>query len=111
MSNTKLDPEFKAKWIAALRSGEYSQGRFRLFKGDDYCCLGVGCVVAGIYPKTLDENNDEYIKTRHADAFPVLSPLIHIEGNRERPSAVLAKMNDSQNKTFLQIADFIEANY
>ena len=31
------------KWIEALRSGEYRQGRRRLRQGDRYCCLGVLC--------------------------------------------------------------------
>jgi hypothetical protein len=39
-----MNQEIKAKWIAALRSGEYKQGRGHL-KGaqDDFCCLGVLC--------------------------------------------------------------------
>jgi hypothetical protein len=42
------NPEFKAKWIAALESGEYEQGRNSLKTSDGrYCCLGVACVVAG----------------------------------------------------------------
>jgi len=50
---TKLDPEFKAKWIAALRSGEYPPGQGCLFmkmpgKQEGYCCLGVGAHVAGV---------------------------------------------------------------
>lgn len=31
------------KWVAALRSGEYRQGRGALRSGDEYCCLGVAC--------------------------------------------------------------------
>lgn len=37
----------KLKWIAALRSGAYKQGKGRLRRGDSYCCLGVLCEVAG----------------------------------------------------------------
>lgn len=41
-----LDPKFKRKWLADLRSGEFSQGRSDLFtqQGEDdglYCCWGV----------------------------------------------------------------------
>jgi hypothetical protein len=47
----KLDPEKKALWVAALRSGEYPQGRDHLAtkRGDGtfaFCCLGVACEVA-----------------------------------------------------------------
>lgn len=39
----KLDPELKAKWLAALRSGEYKQGRYCLSTDNGFCCLGVLC--------------------------------------------------------------------
>ena len=36
-----MNPEHKAKWLTALRSGTIKQGRERLQKDDTYCCLGV----------------------------------------------------------------------
>jgi hypothetical protein len=33
-------------WLAALRSGEYSQGRKHLKEGGSFCCLGVLCDLA-----------------------------------------------------------------
>lgn len=38
-----MDQTVKAKWVAALRSGEYEQGRGRLKTGNAFCCLGVLC--------------------------------------------------------------------
>ena len=38
-----MTPEFKAAWVAALRSGKYEQGRGVMRKGDRFCCLGVAC--------------------------------------------------------------------
>jgi hypothetical protein len=43
-----MNPEVKALWLDALRSGEYKQGQGRLRKTEDdgtfsYCCLGVLC--------------------------------------------------------------------
>jgi hypothetical protein len=44
VTDTKMDPEIKAKWIAALESGEYKKGKHKLRGGDDtFCCLGVLC--------------------------------------------------------------------
>jgi len=37
----KLPEEIKTKWIAALRSGDYTQARHELNSGDGFCCLGV----------------------------------------------------------------------
>lgn len=38
-----MSPEVKAKWVDALRSGEYEQGQNRLRTKDSFCCLGVLC--------------------------------------------------------------------
>ena len=42
----KLKPEFKAAWLAALRSGEYEQTTDSLRRPEGFCCLGVACDVA-----------------------------------------------------------------
>lgn len=40
----KLKPEYKERWLKALRSGDYSQGKGYLKTIDNrYCCLGVLC--------------------------------------------------------------------
>jgi hypothetical protein len=45
-----MNPVVKAKWLTALRSGEYKQGTNRLrtdaSEGSSFCCLGVLCDVA-----------------------------------------------------------------
>lgn len=44
MSTPKMNPDIKAKWVAALRSGAYRQGAhvLRTCTGE-FCCLGVLC--------------------------------------------------------------------
>jgi hypothetical protein len=40
----KMNPEVKARWVAALRSGEYKQGAGQLRTAQQaFCCLGVLC--------------------------------------------------------------------
>lgn len=43
----KINPEWKARWLEALRSGKYQQGKYRLRDNADgadrFCCLGVLC--------------------------------------------------------------------
>jgi hypothetical protein len=41
-----MNLEIKKKWISALRSGEYKQGKGQLRLEDEYCCLGVLCDLA-----------------------------------------------------------------
>lgn len=43
MDPNKLKPEFKSKWVAALRSGKYTQAKEKLRSPDGFCCLGVAC--------------------------------------------------------------------
>lgn len=42
----KMDPDVKAKWVEALRSGEYKQGKGVLEQEGKFCCLGVLCDLA-----------------------------------------------------------------
>lgn len=69
----KMDPEVKGKWLTALRSGEYEQGKgyLKVEPEDEndkpkYCCLGVLCDVAIKSGLPLDEetvtdvNNEGY---------------------------------------------------
>lgn len=46
LTTPKMDPEVKAEWVAALRSGEYQQATGKLTDGGGYCCLGVLCELA-----------------------------------------------------------------
>lgn len=45
-----MNKELKNKWIEALRSGKYKQGKGALRTGDienpHYCCLGVLCAIS-----------------------------------------------------------------
>lgn len=94
-----MDAELKSKWIAALRGGGYKQAQFKLRNNHGaYCCLGVLCVVAG-----LPISNDGGGVDPDNDYIPI-ETIISTERKAE-----LAHMNDS-GKSFLEIADYIEAN-
>lgn len=102
----KLEPEFKAKWIAALRSGDYKQGHQVLYRGgehDTYCCLGVACVVAGVAASQI--SGCSFINT-DTDAVP--SQLKGLTRTNTLPG-VLSEMNDD-GKPFREIANWIEEN-
>lgn len=109
--NTKLPQEFKDKWIAALRSGEYKQGKMRLYRSEDntYCCLGVACAINGIPNELLTAAG-----TIPAvwDAFDNMPKTIRGHAIDNEIVAQLIKMNDNKTEpySFNQIADYIEAN-
>lgn len=101
-TENKLPKEFKEKWIAALRSGEYKQAYGTLVSGDGYCCLGVACLLSGYV------NNDLYgcalIPAKLENV-----PKILIDGISQIPD-LLTDMNDFDHLTFPEIADWIEEN-
>lgn len=105
-----MKAEWKKKWIAALRSGDYEQGSGQLRPSNiRYCCLGVLADLAvqegigewsshgdysfggGLYDKLLPRNLEERI------GFFILR------------QTDLVTMNDN-GESFSRIADWIEAN-
>lgn len=111
-----MNPEIKAKWVAALRSGEYKQGKDRLRSRDNkFCCLGVLCNLhAQAHPEiaAMQPRADAYMGEEgyYPAAVAEWAGLRHrmltvsIEGNDSN----IASHND-RGATFEQIADAIEA--
>ena len=42
-----MNKELRNKWVTALRSGEYKQGRKQLYHAGRFCCLGVLADIKG----------------------------------------------------------------
>lgn len=107
-----MDPEIKAKWIVALRSGKYEQTQKSLRTGNAFCCLGVLCDL--VKPKAWLGSDDDpfYYHVGQATSFPDDSVLEAAGTSREdgdggHPFWQLAHMNDD-GKSFAEIADYIE---
>lgn len=75
-----MDAQLKAKWVEALRSGEFKQGQGKLHnpKEDSYCCLGVLCKLSGAvwgeHSETIEEEYDDGSETitRKYDHVPLM---------------------------------------
>jgi hypothetical protein len=111
------DPEVKAKWVTALRSGNYKQGEGRLrsqswigtgWGQPEFCCLGVLCDI--LKPSGWCLNNTEHSfsegksRQRNYPNEKVMKELgIY-------PSAMkkLGSLNDDDRLDFNKIADYIE---
>jgi hypothetical protein len=104
-ASNKLPEDFKAKWIAALRSGEYKQGRHELYDNVNktYCCLGVACMIAGAKP-----NNSGYIASYGGMKGITKVPVL-LRGDNGYAVDNLVGMND-RGKSFFEIAKWIEEN-
>lgn len=100
-----LDKTQKENWLKALRSGEYEQTKGRLFDPEfnAYCCIGV-------FAKCNDIPVDE---TGHhmLDSGGENCGYMHLT-NQIEPSEVdkLWGMNDKDELSFEEIADYIEQN-
>lgn len=107
------------KWVAALRSGEFKQGREWLRTADDgFCCLGVACE---LYRRETGDGEWELNGSSSAWFFVlddireggVLPGRVRAwlgVGHTDGGSCVttpLTRLNDA-GRGFHQIADFIE---
>lgn len=119
----RMNPEIKKRWVAALRSGKYVQGKGRLKQRRDhekskYCCLGVLAEIAvqdGVIdpPRKREDGSYEYDGDAHTlgtkvqewaglcDANPIMC------GVGKADYASLARLNDD-GMSFTEIADVIE---
>ncbi len=104
-----LTQEVKDKWLADLRSGEFKQatGQLRSWGrtsdgfADTYCCLGVLvqqlCDEWTIYPMA----NGKEIGSLICLNYDIMSQPLQSQ---------LVRMNDTNRRSFSQIADWIEEN-
>jgi hypothetical protein len=115
-----MKKEIAERWVEALRSGKYEQGRHELRGGDKFCCLGVLCDISGL--GAFDKFGEYYIGhlgwdsvtppgvmtwSGLAQELGALPKQMRIGGQRVTS---LADAND-QGVRFSSIANFIEKNY
>lgn len=118
-----MTPEMKAEWLAALRSGNYDKGRRTLKQKIDetdiitHCCLGVLCEVIDLdYPEIMIGYDEILIDTGNipSDIYSTVIPPKMREKIGLSPETMdeLVTMNDDETnpKSFLEIADWIEKN-
>lgn len=100
---TRMDYELRRRWLEALRSDNFRQCK-QVLKTEDgaLCVCGVLCQVS-------DEGKYD-IKGK----FVFREEIYDIEAPTEflniTTQCRLIKMNDEQDKTFLELADYIEEN-
>lgn len=102
----KLGPNQK-RWLKALRSGDYKQGRKALKKNvygvDYYCCLGVMC--------EIDDEVDYSLIRRVVPGRPIADKwgLYSPHGEDSDGNEALTTLND-KFLTFEEIADLVETH-
>jgi len=99
----KLPVVFKRKWVKALRSGDYEQGKGWLLDDGKYCCLGVAGQICGA-PKKILLTDSEMVEGMAPKT--VLRVLNHYRPDG-RVQDFLARRNDD-GWSFKRIASWIE---
>lgn len=125
-----MNETIKAEWLAALRSGEYKQGRGQLHAEDTFCCLGVLCdlhIKAGQGEWDIDDYSGLYMYMNEREFPPI--EVMRWAGleivNPKVAGTALTSLNDGVEgydeeedceviyetpRTFAEIADLIEAH-
>lgn len=118
---TKMNPEVKQRWLAALRSGKYKKGRGTLrqtsripFLPDKFCALGVLCEIAvedGVITKLKSNDGTRAYKYDNINTSSLPCQVITWARITALESCRLSSINDrSHAKNFDHEADWIEAN-
>jgi hypothetical protein len=112
-----MNQEIKKRWVDALRSGEYKQGRSYLGMNNQFCCLGVLCEIiyrdGKIDKRERDDGLVQYGVRRDSTSLPIEvqdladiddDPLIHYNNL----PTMISNLNDIKKLQFPEIADLIE---
>ena len=95
-----MNAEYKQKWLTALRSGKYPQGREKLREDGKYCCLGVLCDIV---------DPDGWDGDKHRGTGGLLSEVAErVTGVKTFEMGHLINQNDTLGWDFNQIANYIE---
>jgi hypothetical protein len=106
-----MKSNLKDKWVSALRSGDYRQGRGHLKQKDSdkqvcYCCLGVlaeiaepGELIPVGWGFRFRGNSGIYLKDE--------KKFLYLP---EKDQRALSNMNDIKKASFFEIANWIEKN-
>ena len=117
---SKINPEIKREWLRELRSGKYRQGAkvLKTYDAEEgayrYCPLGVLCDIALKREKVIElsVNGVCFFGITPDDAirygsFPPPEIRTWVNINDETMEWI-AYLHDNKNRTFGEIADFIE---
>jgi hypothetical protein len=108
-----MDAALKSKWVKALLSGDYKQGRGLLHDDADNtnCCLGVLCEVVAKEDPRIQRTQGGYSFNKKVSVKTDLSNVMRRHfGLTWEDEGDLIEMNDVKGNSFFDIAVYIEQN-
>lgn len=111
-----LNPEFKARWVKVLRSGEFAQtiGSYTHLEGSGvrcFCALGVAGHLATEEDRKagrLRYRNDSLLKANGELAYLSAWLFSSKVGMDAELFNSITRLNDGEGRTFDEIADYLE---
>ena len=109
----------RAKWVAALRSGEYKQCRESLKRGNCFCVNGVAVEVFRRETGIGKWEEDFFILSdKESNGFTLPATIVEFYGLTDNVGTFISNyiecslmdLNDYDKKSFQWLADFIESN-
>jgi hypothetical protein len=104
-----MNSEIKTEWVRQLRSGKYRQGQHALAWVGRYCALGVYCEVVSSEADPARDHSEGGYEDLMSDE-PCGVPLSVLARGRlhEADAWQIIDLNDTEGRSFRQIADWIE---
>jgi hypothetical protein len=99
------------KWVEALRSGKYQQGKGALCRDGKFCCLGVACEVLGISKRTPECRPTVYYEGESTALPKKVAAMLGLRtctGDFGREGGLI-DLNDDVGASFNDIANVIES--
>lgn len=103
-----MKQDVKERWIKALRSSEYEQGYGHLYvKNEGYCCLGVLADVEDMWGNKKVKGSSKVLSSANEFLGPLQREQIELDYD---DMYKLVELNDDEEASFNEIADWIERN-
>jgi hypothetical protein len=107
-----INKELKQKWIDGLRSGRYKKAKTMFCIGDCFCAFGVLLAESGDYELRTDNDIERFHpKSRQGEDGYYTVGSVEIQRNyciTAKQYEKIVQMNDLNDNTFAEIADYIE---
>jgi hypothetical protein len=104
--------EARKLWIEALRSGKYGQTNGTLENEDGYCCLGVACMAAKQHGVNVIHTDEGFIWGSCLSRQKAVLEWLGLANGTgcNKTQFALVDLNDREQSSFNDIANFIESN-
>lgn len=107
-----MSPSAKVRWMMALKSNKYKKGRRALRTSDHFCAIGVLCDIARpdswkiIHSSHYLPNGDR----AHQSYYQNIVEVLHETQVPIEVMNIITMMNDLEDKSFDEIAEWIGQN-